>query len=342
MVINTTKEKMKKTVLLFAFCLAITIAFIQCRGKNKLKPTGDVLPTAPNYSESSQWYVSDRNSEADVFYIISTETGDYSLNDGITYHYANTYNDSVRGPLYSEMLGVDTLISGKLNYYSPYYRQCSLQSFTDQNLAKARMAVPLEDVRKAFDYYLKNLNHGRPFILAGFSQGAKIMLELMKEMDENTYQRMIAAYALGVTISQEMLDANKHIVAARSADDTGVTICYNSVKDANSAMNGWEKSAIAINPVNWRTDGQAATLITEPSPLVPIDKQKKDTLTIHIDKATNLLFVQGFTATDYVLPLIGKQGNYHSREIWLYRHQLCENIALRAAQFAKKQSRSSK
>jgi hypothetical protein len=54
-------------------------------------------------------------------------------------------------------------------------------------------------------------------------------------------------------------------------------------------------------------------------------------MTVHLDKASGLLFVEGFTAQDYILPLIGVEGNYHSREIWLYRQQLRENMALRAA-----------
>ena len=96
-------------------------------------------------------------------------------------------------------------------------------------------------------------------------------------------------------------------------------------------MRGWSKSSIAINPVNWMTDGTPATLITEPSPLLPVDEQRKDTMTVHLDTTSGLLIVEGFTAKDYVLPLLGLEGNYHTREIWLYRDQLRENMALRAS-----------
>ena len=226
------------------------------------------------------------------------------------------------------MLGVDTLVSGQLNYYSPYYRQCSLQSFESDSLAAARMPLALDDVRRSFKYYLDHHNGGRPFLLAGFSQGAHIMLELLKEMDDDTFRRMVAAYAIGITIPAA---DHPHIVAAKGADDTGVTICYNSVRDTSCAMRGWTKSSIAINPVNWRTDSTPAVLVTEPSPLLPVDQQKRDTMTVHLDTASGLLIVEGFTAQDYMLPLIGVEGNYHTREIWLYRDQLRENMALRAS-----------
>ena len=189
------------------------------------------------------------------------------------------------------------------------------------------MPLAVDDVRRAFKYYLEHQNASRPFILAGFSQGAQIMLELLKEMDDETYKRMIAAYAIGITIAE----TGPHIVPAKGADDTGVTICYNSVRDTGCTMHGWEKSSVAINPVNWRTDSTRASLVTEPSPLLPVAEQKKNTMTVHLDTATGLLIVEGFTAQDYMLPLQGVEGNYHTREIWLYRDQLRENMALRSS-----------
>lgn len=298
---------------------------ISCFSGSK-KNTSDV-PIAPDYSDSTQWYITNRQAAADVFYIISTETGDYPLPNGEIRHYADTYSDSLRSSLYSEMLGVDTLVSGRLNFFSPYYRQCSLQTFENDSLMAVRMPLAVDDVRRAFQYYLKHKNGGRPFILVGFSQGAHIMLELLKDMGDDTFQRMIAAYAIGITITED----DPHIVAAKRADDTGVTICYNSVRDTGCAMPGWSDSSIAINPINWRTDSTPATLITEPSPLLPVAKQKKDTITVHLDTASGLLIVDGYTAQDYMLPLLGVEGNYHTREIWLYRDQLRENMALRAS-----------
>lgn len=287
------------------------------------------IPAEPDYQDATQWYITDRQAEADVFYIISTETGDYALPDGRICHYADTYNDSLRAPLYGEMLGVDTLLSGQLNYYSPYYRQCSLQSFETDSLGAARLPLAIDDVRRAFQHYLNHQNGGRPFVLAGFSQGAHIMLELLKEMSDDTFQRMIAAYAFGITIA----DTARHILPAQGADDTGVTICYNSVRDITCAMPGWTRSSLAINPVNWRTDSLRASLITEPSPLLPVAEQKKDTMTVHLDTSSGLLIVEGFTAQDYILPLLGREGNYHTREIWLYRDHIRANIARRTATF---------
>lgn len=307
-----------------AVMLVLLAALTSCQPR---KTVGTMVPKEPDYQDSSQWYVTERQAAADVFYITSTETGDYLLADGSTCHYADTYCDSLRAPLYAEMHGVDSLLSGRLNFYAPYYRQCSLQTFTSDSLKAARLPLPLGDVRCAFQHYLKHLNGHRPFILAGYSQGGMLMLELLKEMDDDTYRRMIAAYAIGIAINE----SHPRIVPARRADDTGVTVCYNSVRDTSCTVPGWKKSRVAINPVNWRTDSVPALLITEPSPLLPVAEQKKDTMSIRLDVPTGLLIVTGFTGQDYVLPMIGREGNYHTREIWLYRDQLRENMALRAA-----------
>lgn len=328
---------MKKT-LLWTTAMAAACLMLAACGATPARPISDALPNEPDYSDSTQWYMNDRGGQADLFYIISTETGDYTRSEGALCHYADTYNDSVRGPLRGEMTGVDHLLSGNLNYYSPYYRQCSLQSYASDSLTQARMPLPTGDVRRAFNYYLEHLNQGRPFILAGYSQGAIILLELLKEIDDSAINRMIAAYVIGATVSDD--DArHPHIMAARRADDTGVTICYNSVRDAGCALPHFEYSAMAINPVNWRTDDTPATLTTEPSPHIPADRQQKDRLTVRLDPTTRLLFVDGYTGTDYVLPLIGKEGCYHSREVWLYREQLRLNMALRADSFLKQRER---
>jgi len=229
--------------------VTICLLFAQCRSvHNEPQYPVDVLPQAPQYSDPSQWYITSRDAVADIFYITSTETGDYKLKDGTPCHYADTRNDSTRGPILGEMQGVDALISGSLNYYSPYYRQCSLQTFASDSLVQARLPIATDDVRRSFRYYLDHLNGGRPFVLAGFSQGAMIMLQLMKEMDKATRGRMIAAYAIGVTITSDDIKHNGNIVPAQGADDTGVTICYNSVRDPSCPSRHAHHRAVATHP----------------------------------------------------------------------------------------------
>lgn len=291
--------------------MVLIISAVSCKHRS------DVIPIAPDYGDTTQWYIADRGAAVDVFYIVSTECGDYTL-DGKTMHYADTYNDSIRKLLYGEMVGVDKLLIDGWNYFSPYYRQVTMETYTADSLIAARMPLAYGDVRKAFDYYLEHYNNGRPFILAGFSQGAMAVVDLLNEMDDNAYSRLVAAYVIGYKVT----DTNAHIRPAKDSADLGVTICYNSVRDNSCAIpllsNG---NHVAINPVNWRTDATPATLV---------DPRYGDTLTVTLDTTTLLLHIDGYHRDDYMLPLIGREGNYHCLEISLFRDCLRRNISLRA------------
>ena len=295
----------KISILFFAAALLVCCA-----------PKDDIIPDEPDYGDTAQWYISDRGAAADVFYIVSTECGDYG-----NCHYADTRNDSIRALLFGEMVGVDHLLAGELNYYSPYYRQVTMETYTSDSLVDARMPLAYGDVRKAFDYYLEHYNNGRPFILAGFSQGAMAVVDLLKAMDDSIYSRLVAAYVLGYKVT----DTNAHIRPAKDSADLGVTICYNSVRDNSCAVPILsDGNLMAINPVNWSTDATPATLI---------DPRYGDTLTVTLDTTSLLLHIGGYTHDDYMLPLIGCEGNYHCLEISLFSDCLRRNIALRANHF---------
>ena len=213
------------------------------------------------------------------------------------------------------MQGVDRRFGGELNFHSPYYRQVTMDTYADMKALKRRFPVAMGDARRAFKHYLKEVNGGRPFVLAGFSQGGQIVVELLKEMPDSIAQRMVAAYVLGWKISKEELEKYPVIRPAQRSDDTGVTICYNSVRrpeDASELVSGG--NAVAINPVNWRTDSTPAIM--------------HDTLTVTLDPATKLLLVDGYDVVDYDTSFF-REGCYHTFEIRWYSDYLLENIEAR-------------
>jgi hypothetical protein len=90
--------------------------------------------------------------------------------------------------------------------YAPLYRQLSFTPGDagavtgDGGLASnPREALALQDVRDAFQYYLKNFNQGRKFVLMGHSQGS-VMLTSMMQTDVDPLpirSQMISALLLG-------------------------------------------------------------------------------------------------------------------------------------------------
>lgn len=298
-----------------ACAVALLLVFIACRHKES-------MPTAPDYADSTQWFVVDRGADVDIFYITSTETDDYTR-DGVVQHFADVTLDSIRDMLLGEMVGVDKLLAGDLNFYSPYYRQCTMETFTADSLVAERMPLAMGDVCRAFDYYMDNLNGGRHFILAGFSQGAIGVVELLRQyMSEEAYSRMVAAYVIGWKVTDEDLRApSSAIIAAMDSTDLGVTVCFNSVRSPECAIPMLsDGNRVAINPLNWRTDGEPATTV-----------YRGDTLTVTLDTASLLLCVDGYTRDDYMLPLVGVDGNYHCLDITIYADALRRNMALRSA-----------
>ena len=74
----------KNHFISFIIAIIATSLLTQCRMQDKNGLSEDVLPPTPDYNDTTQWYITDRNGGADLFYIISTETGDYAL-DGEEY-----------------------------------------------------------------------------------------------------------------------------------------------------------------------------------------------------------------------------------------------------------------
>ena len=278
---------------------------------------GPAIPEAPDYSSPAAWYVTERGGEADLFYICSTETADYEL-DGKVFHHAPAADSASCKGMTGEMAGVDRRLSGNLNYYSPYYRQITMESYKNAALAQERISVAREDIRAAFRSYLAMSD--RPFVLAGFSQGAHLVLDLLKEMPASVQERMIAAYVIGWYITSQDLEQYPQIVPATGATDTGVTVCYNTVRSPeciNPIISGG--NVVCINPANWCTDATPATL--------------KNGLVAHLDTLSHHILADGYVEPSYIMLPYFPDGCYHHFEILWYSDYLRQNIQDRVEAF---------
>ena len=269
------------------------------------------VPAAPDFTDPAAWYTSLRGGDADIFYISSTETFDHPDAGGRMVHFAEAADSAACPGLRMEMEGVDRLFGSSLDFYSPFYRQVTMETYKEEKLIRERFPVALDDARNAFAHCLRHLNCGRPFVLAGYSQGGQIVVELLKEMSDSVAQRMIAAYVIGWKVTEDELEKYPVIRPAQGPDDTGVTVCYNSVRrreDASELVSGG--NAVAINPVNWR-----------PAIL-------HDSLRVVLDPGSKLLLVDGYDRFDYDTTFF-RPGCYHTFEIRWYSDCLRENIERR-------------
>lgn len=277
------------------------------------------IPTPPDYSETTMWHVelNDIGEGADVFYIPSTWEYDWITSDGRICHYADPSITKHHDDVEIEMKGVADYMADGNNFYSPHYRHITLDSWATLNEDTIRRRyndVSFVDVRNAFDHYMNNDNNGQPFIIAGFSQGGKSVVELLKVLTPDQRDRLVAAYILGYKVTPDDVKTAPWIKAAQGADDTGVTICYNSVSDVKYVKPIVSAPTVmCINPVNWRTDAIPAVL--------------NDTITVTLSPEYKVLVVDGYD--DSTLPNILdilNTGDYHGAEPWLYSECLRDNM----------------
>ena len=219
---------------------------------------------APDYSKAECWYkIPEITKDVDTFYIYSTIY--MGANEGDP-DYATLDNAEMLGGIDVEHAIKSSAFEDATNLFIPYYRQAGmmLAGITWKKtgaIDEAISGIPYGDITAALDYYFENCNQGRPFIIAGHSQGSAILRLVLKiyfKKHPEYYKRMVAAYAIGYSITKEDLEANPHMKFANGETDTGVIISWHA-EGPKSAETDFISAAmlphgIAINPLNWKRD----------------------------------------------------------------------------------------
>ncbi|MBR0365419.1 MAG: DUF3089 domain-containing protein, partial [Clostridia bacterium] len=204
--------------------------------------------------------------------------------------------------------------------------------------------VPYSDVTAALDYYFENYNNGRPFIIAGHSQGSGIVSLVLKDYFKehpDYYKRMIAAYVIGFSITKDYLEENTQLKFATGESDTGVIISWNTEGPKNVeeiAKNAVVlPNALSINPLNWKLDETYAPARENLGSLVLYkDASGYEIADIGADAQVNL--ARGVIVTnakadpvdmvDYFGP-----ASFHDSDYPCYYNNIKDNVAKRIAAF---------
>ena len=90
------------------------------------------------------------------------------------------------------------------NLYVPFYRQAHYRIFLNpfSKEGEAAWEVAYQDIKNAFQFYVRHYNKGRPIIIASHSQGSMHAKRLIKEFfDQKPLQnQLVAAYLIGTRI----------------------------------------------------------------------------------------------------------------------------------------------
>lgn len=253
----------------------------------------------------------------DVFYILSTEVlHAYDEDRQEIYNARLTPEDTLS--LYAEREYVREHYADGLPFYAPYYEQFT---FAAISLSPDSFAIAYEhakaDITRQFRHYVQSENNGRPFVLMGFSQGAMLALDLLKEMPDSVFARCEAVYMMGYRLSAEDLAHERVELATDSVH--GNVVSFNTVMRTDATWdfvaNG---AATCINPLNWCTDATPAILAFE-----------GDTAKVMVDTLTHQLLVTGLDEEKYLFPL-SSRGNLHHWDLLFYAEAIRNNILLRS------------
>ncbi len=282
----------------------------------------------------------------DVFYLLPTCVSAWQDEQGETHYNADpTLEDHrVAWALSAEL--ADTIFATRANLFLPYYRQATFGALEGEN-SVAAYGVATADVIAAFDYYLEHYNNGRPFVLAGYSQGGLLVKEVLKHISDEVYGRLVAAYIVGfgVTAADTI---SSHIRLAQDSCSCGVTVNFNSVTTPEAQCRLLCQDNIGcINPVSWTTTETPATLLAagqeaaEPDARFPYGTAVEALdgslpVTVRVDSLSHLLIVDNIDPQRYFYaPLqdLFSPGNLHLQELFFYGDCLRQNVLLRCENF---------
>lgn len=293
---------------------------------------------AVDYGNKNNWayYEADKtDTKADVFFVCPT----------IYFGDENNYNMPLDDdPSRKNFLGAINMEKGiydeNSRFFAPYYRQIGLNVYEmDQNVQEQYLRIAYEDVKAAFTYYLKNENDGNPIILAGFSQGSDMCIRLLKDCfkEEEINQQLVACYAIGWRITEQEIEGNPHLKFAAGENDTGVIVSFNSESESinESLMIPSGIKTLAINPLNWKTDGTVADRSENLGSCFTdyngnITSEINNLTGAYIDSTRGSLKVPDISPNDYPPGLdLFDEGIYHLYDYQFFYRNLQKNVKIR-------------
>ena len=335
---------MKKITFALAMITVMVFGLSGCVGT-----TVASMGKAPDYSRKECWLQFPKiTKDVDTFYIYSTAYYKSSFKV-VAPDYAPLDNPEMLEGAKDEYLTNASVYESSTNVFVPYYRQAGMRyageiSKKTGNIDSAISGIPYDDITAALDYYFKNCNGGRPFIIAGHSQGASMVKYVLKnyfKKHPEYYKRMVAAYVIGFSVTKEDLEKYPHLKFAAGENDTGVIISWNTEGPKNVKENAKNAvvlpNAISINPLNWKLDETYAPASRNLGSFMPNIKARRYEIT-DIGADAQVVLARGVVVTNAKWDhpadpeFFGPQ-SFHEDDYTFYYNNLKDNVAKRIAAY---------
>ena len=185
----------------------------------------DATVIAADGSRAIEKFAADPKPKFDCFYVYPTVSLDPTPNSDMTVGPDETTVAAFQAARFTKHCRV----------FAPMYRQVTLtalQAALQGKPVTADRAMAYNDVKAAWDDYLKRDNHGRGVVLIGHSQGSGIIKALLASAIEGTpaakllISAMIPGTNLAVPAGQFVGGDLKSTPICQSADQTGCVVTY--------------------------------------------------------------------------------------------------------------------
>ena len=304
-------------------------------------------PAAPDYFNEDHWAaLPDRkdgadftppglidgqeNATADVFFVHPTT---YLSNRG--WNAPMGHETSGKWVDDSIMSGQASAFNGAARVFAPRYRQAQIYAFLAlEDGGNDALELAYSDIETAFDHFIAEYNNGRPFIVAGHSQGALLTRWLLERKISGTtlQERMVAAYPIGYPMkSTELAESLRDIPICGSADQTGCMATWNTIGDGYRPIEPTE-GMVCVNPLTWSNDATQGEFEDNKGAL----SKKSENLMPAVADArcdNGMLYVSEIRTNVYdSLPNMGT-GNHHLMDYALYWLNIRENVKDRVSAF---------
>lgn len=320
-----------KNTSFFLMALILALAsFLSCN-----RPMQEVESNI-DYSDTTYWYsCGDTTKAADVFYVYPTVSA-ISFADNDSSWFVDITLPEVREEANGNQR-FNKMLYGKYNFYAPYYRQMIFEAYQQPVPVLDSLAqIAAKDVNDAFQYYMANYNHGRPFFLMGHSQGSQMLIELLKHgMTQEQRQLMVAAYCTGYHVSAEELAAYPEALKPATDSTMQGLVVFNSVTDTTAIGMVSRGDVVGINPTTWTmandtipaefhlgmakyNDARDSVLIVPCPTRTYLYKHN----TVCPDLDPEMVFIPAY---EKMFP----KGNLHFADSWLFGGNVVENMRCR-------------
>lgn len=360
---NRFNEKTANMKKLFYLCISfLSIISISCKDDNESPGKEEVAFTIPeelkrvpgiekfetkiDYSKGENWISKPENPNKGVDVIYYYPTAYFS--EDITKCAISDIDDAGMVSTATSNVNTNCLVFSEMcNIYAPLYRQSDVSyasSLDDETFNSFMNFTSSQDPTAVIDYYFKNLNNGKPFILAGHSQGSATLVKLLENYFVNHpeyLERMVAAYAIGFSVTKDFLDSQPYLKFAERSDDTGVIVSWNTEGPGNNNADNFVvgKGAISINPLNWKRDETYAP-VTENLGSYINGTTLPGVADAQINLERGVIVVTTEEAKKYVMPesfhsIFGPE-SYHGQDYGFFQENLKKNVKDRIQSFQKR------